>query len=238
MQIRQLISYDPLVLCAGCLCLKQNACSVDWGHSWSAVNWLYSEQFFSVCVLCCSACRHNSPAAKTHRGARSHEASRVTLHLPRARHSGQLLSSSVRHQCKNKPTPTLDVTPHHTVITVHTRRDSSCSQRSLLTCRTRFCSTHAEIRSSFAFIFILNSVIINISFNYTKHDKYEVKIFFFKSTSLKDRMISHLLLCLNLTSFSRRLWYVPLINSALSYKMKPHTDNSSYIISHLQTEKN
>lgn len=31
---------------------------------------------------------------------------------------------------------------------------------------------------SFAFIFILNSVIINSSFNYTKHDKYEVKIFF------------------------------------------------------------
>lgn len=59
------------------------------------------------------------------------------------------------------------------------------------------------IRSKFAFISILNSVIINISFNYTKHDQYEVKILqFLKSTSLKDSMYFHICFCLNLTALS------------------------------------
>lgn len=61
-----------------------------------------------------------------------------------------------------------------------------------------------QFRSKFAFISILNGVIINISFNYTKHDhQHEVKIFqFLKCTSLKDRMCFTSVSCVfNLTAF-------------------------------------
>lgn len=73
--------------------------------------------------------------------------------------------------------------------------------------------------SSFAFIFILNRVIINMSFNYTKHDQYEVKIF--KIYRFKGQNV-----CLHLTAVICPSDSPPL----LSYKNKTSYLQRSYII--------